>query len=315
MIWCIVPVQQAGSADDDDEQRGLRRASERGRRRDQGPRGSEVRCPVRQRHRRDQDEPRRHQGEPSHHPVDVRLHACVRCRAHLASVPVADARRRLLIADAREGKHPMRGVRRRILAPVQTLARTLAMTAPAVRPHPEPIAPQRTSLRSGTPLTPCTPYTMLLRRLGAEAENVADKKTIARETLKHLLIPGYSISKMVQRSVKEADAASDSTDLEALQIVEARQELKMRMAERQAKAMQELAIAHRIQTAEQVEIEEYYDYSGEGLVEVGTTAETLGFAASGKGSRVVRRICRFTGVEEARDEIAFEQLADFDQEP
>ena len=144
---------------------------------------------------------------------------------------------------------------------------------------------------------------------------MADKKKVAVETLKHLSIPGYSIYKMVEHSVKEADAASDSPDLESLRIVEAKQELKMRMAERQAKAMQELAIAHRIQTAEQVEIEEYYDYSGEGSVGLSATSETLGLSASGKGSRVVRRICRFTGAEGARDEIAPVQLADFAEEP
>jgi len=70
------------------------------------------------------------------------------------------------------------------------------------------------------------------------------------------------------------------------------------MAERQAKVAQELAIAQRIRTAEEVEVEELYDYSGEGNLGLNVKDEGVMLGACGKGSRVVKRICRFKGVRE-----------------
>lgn len=67
------------------------------------------------------------------------------------------------------------------------------------------------------------------------------------------------------------------------------------MAERQAKVAQEVAIARRIEMAEEVEIEEFYDTSGEGNVGASTDGESVSLGLQGKGKHVVRRVYRFKG--------------------
>ena len=68
----------------------------------------------------------------------------------------------------------------------------------------------------------------------------------------------------------------------------------MSMAREEARVAQELAIAKRIELANEVEIEEFYDLSGEGSigVQLHETAVSAGVSASGK--RVTKRIYKFT---------------------
>jgi len=53
------------------------------------------------------------------------------------------------------------------------------------------------------------------------------------------------------------------------------------MAEAQAKVAQELAIARRVELAEQVEIEEFYDTSGEGNIGLKADEKSVALGASG----------------------------------
>ncbi len=69
----------------------------------------------------------------------------------------------------------------------------------------------------------------------------------------------------------------------------------MQMIERQAKAAQEVSIAGRILTAEEVEIEEFYEASGEGKAGIDADEESISVGMSGKGNRVTRRVYRFKG--------------------
>lgn len=69
----------------------------------------------------------------------------------------------------------------------------------------------------------------------------------------------------------------------------------MKMAEAQARVAQELALASRIETAEEVEMEEYYDTSGEGSLGVQATEGALSLGASGSGRKVSKRVFRFKG--------------------
>ena len=68
----------------------------------------------------------------------------------------------------------------------------------------------------------------------------------------------------------------------------------MRMAERQAKVAQELAIADRIREAEEVAIEEYYDNSLDINAKVGVSESGVNFGAGGKKGVVSKRIYRFS---------------------
>lgn len=73
------------------------------------------------------------------------------------------------------------------------------------------------------------------------------------------------------------------------------QEIQLQLAESQAKVAQELAIAKRIEEAEQVEIEEYYEYAAEGQAGLKATEKTISAGLSGSGKRVSKRVYRFTG--------------------
>lgn len=99
---------------------------------------------------------------------------------------------------------------------------------------------------------------------------------------------------MIQ-AVKDAKGALDLGDLGRLSHETQRQELSLRMAELQARVAQELAIAQRIETAEEVAIEEYYEAGGEGSFgyKPGPGGGIVG--VSGGGRRVTKRVFRFIG--------------------
>lgn len=69
----------------------------------------------------------------------------------------------------------------------------------------------------------------------------------------------------------------------------------MRMAEAQARVAQEVAIARRIQTAEEVEMKEYYDYSGDGHIGGKFDGKNVSVGAGGSGRRVSKRVYKFKG--------------------
>jgi hypothetical protein len=97
---------------------------------------------------------------------------------------------------------------------------------------------------------------------------------------------------MIQ-AVQDAKSVLDLGDMGRLDQELQRQEMSLRMAEMQARVAQELAIAQRIEGAEEVEIEEYYESGGEGSL--GFTPGTNSIGASARGRRVTKRVFRFLG--------------------
>lgn len=86
------------------------------------------------------------------------------------------------------------------------------------------------------------------------------------------------------RSAKTSDDAEptpEKVDLERLKV--------------EARVVQEIAIARRIETADKVEIEEYYDYHGKVSLGVQSSGDGIHVGASGEGQRVSKRIYRFIG--------------------
>lgn len=65
----------------------------------------------------------------------------------------------------------------------------------------------------------------------------------------------------------------------------------------QAKVQQEQAIATRILLAEVVEIEEYYDISGQGNLGLSAdgASETITLGASLQGKKISKRVIKFSG--------------------
>lgn len=125
-----------------------------------------------------------------------------------------------------------------------------------------------------------------------------DAKAVALEAAKIALNPsGYLLGQIVEiasKSVSKAETISGK-ELAVLKMESERQELQMRMAEAQARVAQEVAIARRIETAAEVEMEEFYDYSGKGHVGVNSDGESLSMGAGGSGRQISKRVYRFRG--------------------
>ena len=95
--------------------------------------------------------------------------------------------------------------------------------------------------------------------------------------------------------VRKGSERTMEEPLEKLREDTERQKLGMEMAQAQARVAQELAIARRIEAAADVQIEEYYEYAGEGALGLKADGKSLTLGASGSGQRVSKRIFRFTG--------------------
>ena len=114
-----------------------------------------------------------------------------------------------------------------------------------------------------------------------------------------LLLPGMGLTSLIAESainaIKKSNNAAESGDINKLQEEAAIQEIENRISEFQARVAQELAIAKRIENAYEVEIEEFYDSSGEGSLGAQYKEGTFNLGATGSGRRVNKRIYRFKG--------------------
>lgn len=112
----------------------------------------------------------------------------------------------------------------------------------------------------------------------------------------YILSPTSSlITELLTKTYKENLDEVDNQSLDQLKEIASKQEISDRLSESQAKVLQELAIARRIETADEVEIEEYFDTIGEGNIGVQTNDEKINVGAGGAGRKVVKRVYRFKG--------------------
>lgn len=102
---------------------------------------------------------------------------------------------------------------------------------------------------------------------------------------------GLGIKKIVE-GISNSDISKPTGELreEAL-----RAEIKAKALLAQAKVEQELAISRRIDSAEEVEIEEFYDTSAKGSAGVTAQEETFTLGLAGEGRRVTKRVIKFKG--------------------
>lgn len=87
----------------------------------------------------------------------------------------------------------------------------------------------------------------------------------------------------------------DSDKVEVLREETVKRELEMRMAEAEARVAQELAIARRIETADEVEMTEFFEYAGEGHAGMKVNENSVGVGVSGSGRRINKRKFIFKG--------------------
>ena len=109
------------------------------------------------------------------------------------------------------------------------------------------------------------------------------------------IVLAEALVKFVKKSFTDGRTSISEAGLPALREEEVRQEIEMRMAERQAKVAQEIAIARKIELALEVEIEEFYDTKAEATVGAKTDGTSLSVGAGGRANRVVRRVYKFRG--------------------
>lgn len=116
-----------------------------------------------------------------------------------------------------------------------------------------------------------------------------DMKKLAKMTL-------WTVNPFAAILVETSKFAVDSymkDDQSNLQKELEKQRIALEFAQIQAKINQELAIAKRIEDAEEVEIEEYYDISGKGDMGLQANEEGIKLGLSAEGNKVTKRIYRF----------------------
>ncbi len=106
---------------------------------------------------------------------------------------------------------------------------------------------------------------------------------------------GYLIGLGIKKIVESISESDSSTPMSTLKEESLRAEIKAKALLAQAKVEQELAISRRIDSAEEVEIEEFYDTSGKGNAGLNTEGESISLGLGGEGRRVTKRIIKFKG--------------------
>lgn len=111
------------------------------------------------------------------------------------------------------------------------------------------------------------------------------------------LVPGGALISAITRAalVFTTEGSVETGDMTKVREETERQENEMRRLEAQAKVAQETAIAARIASAGEVQIEEYYEYAGDGKLGASVDEKGLTIGASGSGRRISKRIYRFSG--------------------
>ena len=126
----------------------------------------------------------------------------------------------------------------------------------------------------------------------------ADKNSIynvSKNVLKYTNPLAWLVIEATEKAIGKSNVVTETGDIEEMKKESLRQELASKMAENQAKVAQEIAIARRIDTAEEVTIEEFYGSSGEGKIGLNSDGENITFGINGAGRRVTKRIYTFKG--------------------
>lgn len=100
----------------------------------------------------------------------------------------------------------------------------------------------------------------------------------------------------VEKATQTVASASDK-GVDQLKEEIDKQSLQIQFAHQQARIAQELTIARRIDNAEDVEIEKFYDTSGKSnaAFSVDQACQTASFGVGAEGRRVTKRVYHFKG--------------------
>lgn len=127
---------------------------------------------------------------------------------------------------------------------------------------------------------------------------------IAKNALKYTSPVAWLVAEGVEKAAQLVANASDK-GVDQLREEIAKQNLQMQFAQQQARIAQELAIARRIDNAEEVEIEEFYDASGKGSagISVDQSSQTASIGVGAEGRQVTKRVYHFKGWRHQENEV------------
>jgi hypothetical protein len=101
------------------------------------------------------------------------------------------------------------------------------------------------------------------------------------------------ISEIIGTNIKKSDGTNVTKE----------SKVDYELLNKQIMLAQNLAIAQRIETADEVEIEEYYDTSKEGTLGAKGNGDGLTFGLSASGKIIEKRIYKFKGYNEKKIEV------------
>lgn len=118
---------------------------------------------------------------------------------------------------------------------------------------------------------------------------------VSKSALKFTSPLTWLVVDTTEKIIEKFSNVTNKGDIEEMRQEALRQEISLKMLEAQAKVAQEISIARRIDTAEEVIIEEFYDTSGEGGIGISLKGESTSAGISGSGRRVTKRVYTFKG--------------------
>lgn len=125
------------------------------------------------------------------------------------------------------------------------------------------------------------------------------KKTISEiavDVAYEAFVPSYI--KILRTSLSESQGdikSAESQGIQQLQTEVQKQKIVMEFQTHQARVSQEIAIAERISTSDEVEITEYYDVSGKGHAGIAAQESSITAGVGGEGRKVTHRTIKFSG--------------------
>ncbi|MEL7935848.1 hypothetical protein [Pseudomonas delhiensis] len=119
---------------------------------------------------------------------------------------------------------------------------------------------------------------------------------IAGDVAYELFVPGYV--KVIRSAMSDSQGdirTAEAKGISELEMEAAKQKIIMEFQAHQARVSQEVAIAERISTSNEVEITEYYDASGKGHAGLSANEGSITAGMGGEGRKVTHRVIKFSG--------------------
>lgn len=126
--------------------------------------------------------------------------------------------------------------------------------------------------------------------------NTKSFSEIAIDAAYEAFVPGYI--KVLRTALTDSQGGiktAESQGIQELQAEAQKQKIVMEFQAHQARVSQEIAIAERISTSNEVEITEYYDASGKGHAGLSAQESNVTAGVAGEGRKVTHRIIKFSG--------------------